>query len=111
MFWKEVLVVWRKIQRKHIPSTVEDVLKSCIWENDVFKTTKKDMNLKTWCKAGIYYVNDLVHLEEGRFMTFKDIYGLESFFSILKILMHASKGILNLPTSSLHLCSPFQQNR
>ena len=26
-------------------------------------------------------------------------------------LMHTSKGILNLPTSSLHLCSPFQQNR
>ena len=26
-------------------------------------------------------------------------------------LMHASKGILNLPTSSLHLCSPFQQIR
>ena len=26
-------------------------------------------------------------------------------------LMHASKGILNLPTSSLHLCSRFQQNR
>ena len=25
--------------------------------------------------------------------------------------MLASKGILNLPTSSLHLCSPFQQNR
>ena len=25
--------------------------------------------------------------------------------------MHASKGILNLPTSNLHLCSPFQQNR
>ena len=31
--------------------------------------------------------------------------------SDLCILMHASKGILNLPTSSLHLCSPFQQNR
>ena len=26
------------------------------------------------------------------------------------ISMHALKGILNLPTSSLHLCSPFQQN-
>ena len=26
------------------------------------------------------------------------------------IFMHASKAILNLPTSSLHLCSPFQQN-
>ena len=25
--------------------------------------------------------------------------------------MHASKAILNLPTSSLHLCSPLQQNR
>ena len=69
MFWKEVLAVWRKIQRKHIPNTVEDVLKSCIWESDVFKTTKKDINLKTWCKAGIYYVNDLV--EEGQFMTLR----------------------------------------
>ena len=29
----------------------------------------------------------------------------------LPTLMHASKGILNLPTSSFHLCSPFQQNR
>ena len=27
------------------------------------------------------------------------------------LFMHASKGILYLPTSSLHLCSPFQQNR
>ena len=26
-------------------------------------------------------------------------------------LMHASKAILNLPTSSLHLCSPLQQKR
>ena len=26
-------------------------------------------------------------------------------------LMHVLKGILNLPTSSLHLSSPFQQNR
>ena len=25
--------------------------------------------------------------------------------------MHTSNGILNLPTSSLHLCSPYQQNR
>ena len=86
MFWKEVLVVWRKVQRKHTPNTVEDVLKSCMWENDVFKTTKKDINLKTWCKAGIYYVTDLVHLEEGRFMTLKelkDMYGLRSFFLIL----------------------------
>ena len=28
-----------------------------------------------------------------------------------KLLMHESKGISNLPSSSLHLCSPFQQNR
>ena len=83
MFRKQALVVWRKIQRKHIPNTVEDVSKSCIWENDVFKTTKKDINLKTWCNAGIYYVNDLVHIEEGRFMTLmelKDTYGLRSIF-------------------------------
>ena len=29
----------------------------------------------------------------------------------LVLLMHASKAILNLPTSRLHLCSPLQQNR
>ena len=28
-----------------------------------------------------------------------------------KEFMHASKAILNLPASSLHLCSPLQQNR
>ena len=30
---------------------------------------------------------------------------------IISPLMHASKGILNLTPSSLHLCSPLQQNR
>ena len=34
-----------------------------------------------------------------------------SFNEMLHHFMHASKAILNLPTSSLHLCSPFQQNR
>ena len=29
----------------------------------------------------------------------------------IEVLMHAPKSILNQPTSSLHLCSPFQQNR
>ena len=32
-------------------------------------------------------------------------------WKLLIQLMHASKGILNLPTSSVHLCSPFQQDR
>ena len=46
----------------------------------------------------------------------KDAGGLKSV-KALKIyetssnFMHGSKGILNLPTSSLHLYSPFQQNR
>ena len=56
MFWMEVFVVWHEIPRKRTPDTVEDDLKSCIWGNDVFKTTKKDINLKTRCKAGIYYM-------------------------------------------------------
>ena len=38
--------------------------------------------------------------------TFAGLVGLP-----LNLLMHMSKGILNLPTSSLHLCSPFHQNR
>ena len=34
-----------------------------------------------------------------------------SISSLNVSLMHASKGILNLPTSGSHLCSPFQPNR
>ena len=97
VFLKKILVVWRKIQRKHISNTVEDIVTSCIWENDVFKTTKTattttkqnktNISLKTWYKAGIYYVNDLVRIEGG-FMTLIDLkitYGLQSFFFFLNI--------------------------
>ena len=62
---------------------IEDVLKSCIWDNDMLKTSKRTINLKTWCKVGIYYVTDLVHVEEGQFMTLielRDKYGLRSNF-------------------------------
>ena len=48
---------------------------------------------------------------------YNSIYMYSSFQNILVAailtyhkLMQASKGILNLPTSSLHLCSPFQHN-
>ena len=34
----------------------------------------------------------------------------KTYCIVFMAFMHASKGILNLPTSSLHLCSPFQQN-
>ena len=45
------------------------------------------------------------------FMALDDSILVPSILSIHCTLMHASKGILNLHTSSLHLCSPFQQNR
>ena len=47
----------------------------------MFKTSKTTINSKTWCNVGIYY--DLVHVEEGRFMTLielRDKYGLRSNF-------------------------------
>ena len=49
----------------------------------MFKTSKRTINLKTWCNVGIYYVTDLVHVEEGCFMTLielRDKYGLRSNF-------------------------------
>ena len=55
----------------------------------MFKTTKKDINLKTWCKAGIYYVNDLVYIEKGWFMMLmelKDTYDLLLLFEYYRIL-------------------------
>ena len=42
---------------------------------------------------------------------FKSVAISSSFKRLLALFMQASEGILNLPTSSLHLCSPFQQNR
>ena len=35
----------------------------------MFKISKRTINLKTLCNVGIYYVTDLVHVEEGPFMT------------------------------------------
>ena len=113
MFWKEVLVAWCKIQRKHIPNTVEDILRSCIWENDVFKTMKKSINLKTWCKAGIYYVNDLVHIE-GRFMTLrelKDTYGLRSnfleYYRVLSTIKNALRQLVGPNVDIFRTHNPF----
>ena len=40
----------------------------------MFTTKKEDINLKTWCQATIYYVNNLVHEEEGRFMTLMELW-------------------------------------
>jgi len=66
-FWKDVLTAWGKIKQKHTPITLEDFLKSGIWENDLFKIGGKEFNFKKWRNAGIYYVTDLVNERETRF--------------------------------------------
>ena len=80
----------------------------------MFKTTKKDFNLKTWCKAGIYYVNDLVHLEEGRFMTLKelkDMYGLRSnfleYYRILSTIKNTFRQLFGPNVDIFKINNPF----
>ena len=73
VFWKEVLVEWSNVKRKHIPSTIDDVLKSCIWDTENIKIGGKEISYQNWRKAGIYSVSDLVHIENNRFLLLHEI--------------------------------------
>ena len=76
------------------------------WPNHILNILKRHFNLVIENKLHAYFCEWNVMWQNStrilRFWCFKinaQTWGL----------MHISKGMLNLPTSSLHLCSPFQQ--
>ena len=66
----------------------------------MFKTSTRTMILKSWCNVGIYYVTDLIHVEEGRFMMLielRDKYGLRSnFLEYYRVLSTIKNGFRQL---------------
>jgi hypothetical protein len=80
IFWKEILLSWSKLKKKHIPNTLDDVLKSYLWDNDLFQIGGKEINYKKWRTAGIDFISDLVHTDKNRFLFLNEIevkYGLK----------------------------------
>ena len=42
-FWKDVLLAWAKVKQNHTPETLEDILKSSIWDNKEFKIGEENL--------------------------------------------------------------------
>ena len=59
IFWKEVLTEWGYVKKKHDPCTLNDILKSYIWDNEWFKIGGQEIFYKKWYAAGICFVTDL----------------------------------------------------
>jgi len=113
-FWKDVLLAWAKIKRNHSPETLEDVLKSSIWDNEQFKIGGKEFNFKKWREAGIYFVADIINENDHCFYSHND---LESKYNIrvnpldYNCVCRAIKGsfrhIFHENTGQLFILKPF----
>ena len=79
------------------------------------KCFKKKKMVCFWCKTIYKPIILLLLFQAFKLAKFEFNvtvnYGLWAICTQLWPLVHASKGILNLPALCLHLCSPFHQNR
>ena len=76
-----------------------------IWDNNVFKTSKRTINLKSRCSVGIYYVTDLVHLEEGCFMTLLEIF-LE-YYRVVSTIKNSCRNLFGPNVDIVKIHYPF----
>lgn len=87
-FLYEILSTWARV---HIfqPASVEDVLEQVLWHNDYITVNKASLCWRAWNRAGIVYVNDLLHPSLPRLLSHEEIvqrYGVTcSFLDALQI--------------------------
>ena len=63
-FWKEVLLALSEL----ITVTVHQVACQPLWNNDMIKVNKKVLYLKSWCKKGVRFVNDILKTDGSFFV-------------------------------------------
>ena len=114
VFWKEVLLAWSKVKKKHNPNTIDDVLRSCLWENEWFKIGGAEINYKKWRTAGIDFVSDLVHVNQNRFLFLHEIetnYGLRLNFleynSVIRAIKSNFKHLFQENATFIPIPKPF----
>ena len=113
-FWREVLVSWSKIKSKHVPVVLDDILKSCLWNNEHFKIGGKEFNYKKWRVAGIVFVTDLIHAYENRFLFWNEIearYGFRTNYleynSVINAIKNNFKHIFQANVHVASISRPF----
>ena len=98
-FWRDVLLNWSKLS---IESTAEpeEILSQPIWFNEHLKINNATVFYKTWCKAGIYFINDLIG-ENNQFLSPQELnnkYGLSTnflqFYSVLNMIPKHWKNLI-----------------
>lgn len=90
LFLKQIFSTWARFHIKP-PNTEEEVKKETLWENDFILIEKRPFTWPSWKKAGIVYINDLLHDSQPRFLSHTEIqtkYRVQaSFLQLLQIRM------------------------
>ena len=113
-FWKDVLFAWSKVKKNHSPKTLEDILKSSIWDNEHFKIGGKEFNLKKWRDAGINFVADIVNENDHCFFSLQDLeikYDIKinplEFNSVLRAIKGNFRYIFQANAGQMFISRPF----
>ncbi len=58
---------------KKEPNTSQDILEQSLWLNNNITINNKIAYCKSWTKAGIMYINDIIKQHDGIFLTHEEL--------------------------------------
>ena len=82
LFWKDTLQAYYNLLKETKVTNQDEFLSSPIFYNDNILVDNKPINLPSWIKHGVFYVNDMIR-NDGTFyneMELKNIYGIKTNF-------------------------------
>lgn len=87
-FLHNVMKTWAQLHI-HEPVSEEEVQKEMIWNNKYIQINKKPTLWKKWKEKGKFFINDLIHEEEPRFLSHTELsekYDISaSFLEVLQL--------------------------
>ncbi len=96
-FWREVNEAWFKLEKKQNETLKEiDISHETIWRNENIKVGNCKVFYKSWAKAGIWLINDLLS-EDGKllsFQQFQHIFNINTNFLIYHGILSAIRKYL-----------------
>lgn len=96
-FWREVNEAWCELEKKQKETLKEtDISQETIWRNENIKVDNCKVFYKSWAKAGIWLINDLLS-EDGKllsFQQFQHIFSINTNFLIYHGILSAIRKYL-----------------
>ncbi len=70
-FWKEIYYAWSELEEKRKNnSKLNNITNETIWENEKIMIDNHKIFYKSWTRAGVWLINDLL-VQDGQFMSFQ----------------------------------------